>query len=499
MQEPYDNVALDVVADWQSRRSPIGGARAQGVADSQHRRIIDLTGDDEDSIQDSQSPRPAKRRRITHGPNPTSEEKTPEKKPRKVGTAESARFQSVSQESVAQKEKPHEIKDSYEDDQQLSSAGVGKARVEIPGPQEGFDRDAYSRVITSSQPSQPSDTSQIPQSSRSQDTSSSQIQNPAPRHRYSSLIWDEDIEGVIPDSQELGSSSYVPSTTQVSKAVSTPPENSELQTGTDIEAAGYTQVTSAGNSSASGIVDTQSAEGINALTQASYFDNGLHSSSVPTQSSELVSSNRDQTRTQASSDFQATGNEPLGVVTASSISTTQSAEAFNSSPELSASSESDLRDQSQASPADPQSSPAREEAESSHDFVAQPTEEQSFPPLSSTLSPQLSQISPGVEPRDILDEVPSSLPDLLTSHDSPPSQDNSVERHGATRFPSHPEQSLISEVQESSSIAFGTQVPFRRFESEEDHFASSSPFIRSSSTPSSSALLPSISAAIIER
>ncbi|KAE9364621.1 hypothetical protein N431DRAFT_388862 [Stipitochalara longipes BDJ] len=494
--EPYDNVALDVVADWQSRKPPVGGARAEGATNSHRRGIIDLTGEDEDSIQDSQSPRPAKRRRITHGPNPTSEEQTPEKKPRKVGTVESARFQSVSQDSVSQEEKPNEIKDSYEEDQQLTAAGVGKARVEIPGPQEGFDRDAYSRVVTSSQPSQPFNTPKTPQSSQSQDFSSSQIQTPAPRHKYSSLIWDEDIEGIIPDSQELGSSSYIPSTTQVSQTVSTSLENSEVQTETDTEAAGYTQVISGGEYGASGTVDSQSAEPIDALTQASYFDNDVQSSSVPTESSEVPSLDRHQTRTQQSVENQARGSEPLAAAAASS-NTTQPEAEHNLSLELRTLPDSSLHEGlTQAFPTPQQSSAALEEAGSSHNSVAQVVVEQSSPPISSDSSPQSRETKPEVRSQNKsptpLDEVPSSPPNLLTSHDSGPLHDDSIERYNAPDLSPQFSQALISDFQDSSSIAFGTQVPFQRFEDKENHFVSSSPSIRSTSVRSSSAPSPSV-------
>jgi hypothetical protein len=97
-------------------------ARALDEENSQDRQqpeIIDLT---DDNIQDSQAPRSEKRRKISHGPNPTAEEETPEKKPRKVGTVESARFQSVS--TVGQQEKPYEIKDSYEEEQELGKRGL---------------------------------------------------------------------------------------------------------------------------------------------------------------------------------------------------------------------------------------------------------------------------------------------------------------------------------------------------------------------------------------
>ncbi len=497
MQEPYENVSLDVVAEWQSRRSPVRGARAEVAADTQHSGIIDLTGQDEESIQDSQSPRPAKRRRITHGPNPTSEERTPEKKPRKVGTVESARFQSVSKESVYQKEKPNEIKDSYEDDQHLSAAEVGEARVEILAPQKGFDRDAYSKVVTSSQASQPSNNSQIPQNSPSQDSSSPQFPTPAPRHKYSSLIWDEDIEGVVPDSQELGSSSYVPSTTQVSKTVSTSPGDSENQSETDIEVAGCTRVTSGGEFSTSGTIDSQSAEAVNTLTQASYFDNSGQSSSIPIESIVLPSSDRNQPRNQEPLENQARYSDLLVADVTSPDSSAQSEEERNSLPILRASSDSGLVEGlTQAHQATQQSSAAPDEAESIHNSAAHPGVEQSSLPASSNSSPQLSEFTPkGRSQNKTKTPTPRPLqeiPSTPQNRNSDSLHRGSIERPNTDPLTSQSSQLILSDVQENSSVAFGTQVSFQRFAGEENHFSSSLISLPSSSIPSSSAESPSV-------
>jgi hypothetical protein len=239
----------------------------------------------QESTQDSQSLRPAKRRRITNGPNPTSEEQPPAKKPRRVGTAESARFQSASEESIDQQGKPNEIKDSYEEDQRLTSLGGGKATVEIP-IHDSFDRNAYSRVLTSSQLSQ------------SQVHSSPQLQTPKLRHKYSSTIWDEDIEGVIPDSQEQpGSSSYRPSETLISKTTTSSRLGTEVNTGTDLEEVGVsnTETTSShGDSKASGTLASEFAEPLNGFSQASYTYKSPYSSSVQAGPIRAPSSNPDQ-------------------------------------------------------------------------------------------------------------------------------------------------------------------------------------------------------------
>ncbi len=493
MQEPYNFVTPDVVAAWQSSRSPVGQQKdqtRQEVAEgSQPQEAIDLT---EDSTQDSQPPHAAKRRKITHGPNPTTEEQTPEKKPRKVGTVESARFQSVSQEAVAQGGKPNEIKDSYEEDQELSSAGVGKARVEIPVP-DGFDRDAYSRVVTSSQLSQPSHTSQLTQSSQPEISSSSQVQTPAPRHKYSSLIWDEDIEGVIPDSQEQpGSSSYKPSETQASKAVSTSLETSEVHT-TDLDASGLenTQLTSGGEFSASGTVNSQSAEPLDNFTQASYVDKEVQSSSIQ---SEAPSTDRDQkqTCTQDSRDNQAQDSEAQESAVASTNSSQLGAQA-KPSPGLRTLPGSSLHSRiglaSQGDHSTEQSSGLTDETDSSHNPSAQPVVDQtSLPNLQISSDSSSRSLGASSEERGQTksptppNEIPSSSPYLPISQDPLLLSEEISEKRDTIQ--SQPCEAPESDDQVSANIEFGTQVPFQRVETEHSHLLLLSPYIRSPSVPS---------------
>lgn len=473
-----------MVAAWQRRRSPVEQTRPEDEEESQQQEIIDLT---DDSIQDSQPPHPAKRRKITHGPNPTTEEETPEKKPRKVGTVESARFQSVSQEGVAQEGKANEIKDSYEEDQELSSAGAVKAKVAIPVP-GWFDRDAYSRVVTSSQPSQLSHASQLPQSSQSQNLSSSQLQTPAPRHKYSSLIWDEDIEGVIPDSQEQpGSSSYKLSETQVSKTISTSLETLEVQT-TDFGTSGLenTQVTSGGEFSASGTVDSQFAESLENFTQASYVDQRVQSSSVQT---EAPSTDRDS------------GSLEEAVV--STYSSVRLGAGKASSPELRTSSDSlihlGVTQASQGNYNIEQPSGLLDEIESSHSPSAQLVEDRNSSTNLPTSSKSSFRVPEGVPEESVREklptqakETPSSPPDLQTSQDSLPLLENSSANQVTT--PSQHGQAPVSEGKVSSSIEFGTQVPFQRVEDENYHPIQSSPNINSPSVRSSSVPSPYVSA-----
>lgn len=471
--------------------------------DRQQPEIIDLT---DDTILDSQTPRPEKRRKISHGPNPRAEEETPEKKPRKVGTIESARFQSVS--TVGQEQNSYEIKDSYEEEQELSQAGAGKARVKIPVP-DCFDRDAYSKVVTSSQPSQHSHTSQLPRSSESQDSVSSQLQTPAPRHKYSSLIWDEDIDGTIPDSQEPGSSSYKPSETQVSKNLPTSLETAgtDLNTGAVIN----TQLTSGGRFSASGTVGSCDAEPLAGFTQASYVDTGGQSSSVQT---EAKSPNRDQTRayTEDSGDNQIKDcghQEPA----AASSDFSQRGTNQTSSPAPRASSESPLTGTAQALQSDYILGPSAELSEntsSSHIPSAQQLLDQS-----SLLDLQTSSDSSrplGPQPEGTIKrksstsqkEISSSGPHLPIAEGSLLRPiDNLTEQHKDHPF-SQRNQVSVSDIEVSSSVEFGTQVPFQtvEVENENSHLVSSSPQIRSSpiqSSPIRPSSVPSLYVSAVER
>jgi hypothetical protein len=392
---------------------------------------------------------------------------------------------------VAEGERPNEIKDSYEEEQQLRLAGVGKARVEIPGPQEGFDRDAYSRVVTSSQPSQPSSTSQLPQSLQSQNLSSSQLQTPAPRHKYSSLIWDEDIEGVVPESQEqLGSSSYKPSETQISKTVSTSPENSEVPT--DFGARlGSTQVTSGEDFSLPGTVDSASADPF--FTQASYVDKGVQSSSVQTASSAAPSSARNQiyTSAQESRDNQFQESEPLNVSPTPENSPVQLEVEASPLPDLGTSIDTSLH--SVVTPASQgfhvieRSSGLPDTTESLHHFSPRPAEEQtSSPDLHSSSDSSLQLDEARSKERELLksptllDEIPSSPPNLLTSQDILPLHKGSTIEKDTTHQHSRPSQSPQPEVQTSSSIEFGTQVPLEQVK--DTNLVPLSSYIRSSST-----------------
>jgi Class II histone deacetylase complex subunits 2 and 3 len=483
-------VTLDVVADWQSRKTLVGESRAEGAADSQQVGVIDLTEED-DSIQDSQPPRPAKRRKITNGPNPTSEEQTPERKPRRVGTVESARFQSVSQESVAPEERPNEIKDSYEEEQQLSLTGVGKARVEIPGPQEDFDRDAYATVVTSSQPSQTSHISQLPQSAQSQTLSAFQLETPAPRHRYSSLIWDEEIERVIPDSQEPASS-YQPSETQLPKTVTISPEitAAHSRAGLDNSEVRDIQVTSSEISSPFETVDGESAEPFS--SQASYVDTGVQSSSAQTESCEAQSSVQIPTGTQDLPENQVQNSGPPSKARTSADSSSQLGVEQPSSPDRT-SAESLLHPHlTEVLPhcdldlersiglldttGSPQNSSVHVVREQSSPFNLL-TSSQSGPQLPKARSERetVRTISPLP-----LNEAPSSpllLPTLQSTFIRRRGKESSSEQD-TTYPPLQNSQSPASEALRSSSIEFETQVPLEQVE--DNYPIASSPYIRSS-------------------
>jgi len=108
----------------------------------------------------AQSSEPIRRwkRRRTSKP----ELESPSKKPRRVGTAETARF-SISQNSEAVKpvKASREIKDSYEEEESSNQPGQ-QVSVLVPQVGEEFDRNAYRVVQTSSsEPSQTSQQSQV--------------------------------------------------------------------------------------------------------------------------------------------------------------------------------------------------------------------------------------------------------------------------------------------------------------------------------------------------
>lgn len=385
MQEPYHFVAKDVIASWQSRRWPAGQL--------EHNQTTEEREEDTEqqgtkrstphSTQDSQPPRPAKRQKITYDSNQTPEEQGPTKKPRRVGTVESARFQSVSQEHVEQEEVPNEIKDSYEDDQQLSSPGGGKARVEISVP-DNFNPDAYARVVTSSQLSQLSYLSQI---SQSPVQSSLQLQTQTPRHKYSSTIWDEDIEGVIPDSQEQpGSSSYKPSETALSKTATSSRQNTEADTGTDLEELGFsnTQTSPHRDSRASGTVDSEFAEPLDSFTQASYTNIDPHSSSVPTESSKPPSSHPQQISQESRENRSQDVEHPCGL-----LDETRPPSDFTAPQGLEQASSPALRTSSDLSLRLPESSPEERDLASSQAQPAQTSDPEVQETSSSAFATQL--------------------------------------------------------------------------------------------------------------
>lgn len=116
----------------------------------------------------------------------------------------------------------------------MSSHKSGQFRVEVP-VHESFDRDAYAPVVASSQPSQPSYSS--PYTAQTSSQSQSQFKTPERPHRLASVIWDEDIEGVIPDSQDqAGSLSNEPADTPTSITGGTTRANTENNTLPDREA-----------------------------------------------------------------------------------------------------------------------------------------------------------------------------------------------------------------------------------------------------------------------
>ena len=176
----------------------------------------------------------------------------------------------MSQEKVDGAGLPIEIDDSYEEEQRLSSyIPPGDIRVEVGVLSDSFDRDGYYKVPPSSQPSQttPSQPSQDSQPSQHFKSSlpaatSSEFRTSA-SNKLASFIWDEDIEGVIPDSQEPGDSPYKLPDTPTSKTRASTTQSTENNTEAEPEAITFKETqlgSSCGASRISGDVDSQLAE-----------------------------------------------------------------------------------------------------------------------------------------------------------------------------------------------------------------------------------------------
>jgi hypothetical protein len=132
LQEPYDNVRREAIADWERKKSRRQGKPFVG-------------GQQQSSPLDIEPSRPAKRQRLTRPT--TSPNQGPRKKPRRAGTAETARFQSVSQETVSSHSRVAEIKDSYEEEEIPSEENPNiLVGVLMPRVDDTFDRDAYAKV-----------------------------------------------------------------------------------------------------------------------------------------------------------------------------------------------------------------------------------------------------------------------------------------------------------------------------------------------------------------
>jgi hypothetical protein len=98
---------------------------------------------------------------------------------------------------------------------------------------------------------------------------------PASSRQQSSYIWDEDIEGVVPDSQEPGSSSYKPPVTPSSNTGATSKRHTTTETEADLETIEYrsTQWSSSRDESRdSGNIDSQLAEPASYLGSASHIE-----------------------------------------------------------------------------------------------------------------------------------------------------------------------------------------------------------------------------------
>ena len=205
LQEKGKDVTVIAIADWEIKKRESGDGAREG--ELQYSELKDS--------QDTPPIDPSKRKRSFADLNPAPPEQPLPKKTRRVGTAETARFQSISQETHESGEILTEIKDSYEEDKQLSLYEVIQPRVEIPAVYDNFDRGAYSEVsATSSSSSQPQPSISIDSQSQSQ------LQTPIQRAKPSN-IKDRDI---ILDSQALpDSSSSRPETESLSTVTSPGP------------------------------------------------------------------------------------------------------------------------------------------------------------------------------------------------------------------------------------------------------------------------------------
>jgi hypothetical protein len=170
-----------------------------------------------------------------------------------------------------------EIKDSYED-QELSSHNTGNIQIRIP-VLEDFDRDAYIVAPPSSQAqSQPSGQSSSYNHNSVAPVVSSPLRTPttpASSRRQSPYIWDEDIEGVVPDSQEPDSSSYQPPVTPSSNTGATSKRPTTTETEAELEDIEFrsTQWNSSRDESRdSGNIDSQLAEPASYLGSASHIE-----------------------------------------------------------------------------------------------------------------------------------------------------------------------------------------------------------------------------------
>lgn len=190
----------DIIETWNKRNQTSSSSRAHTSSASQSEPTA--------SSEESQSLRPAKRRKITSAVREASLEDSPARAPQSNGK---------------------EIKDSYEEEEKLSSLGERRALVVIPPKDEDFNPEEYDIVsVQSTQPSpNPTPRQRSEQSSRLADApspirhSSSPIRKSIPRKKNRSCIWDEDIpqsEAIVPDSQEPhASSTYIPSATATSR------------------------------------------------------------------------------------------------------------------------------------------------------------------------------------------------------------------------------------------------------------------------------------------
>lgn len=195
LQEPRENVTDLAIEDWESKKQKL--EESKGKARHSEHPSSSFQTDISEPIGTGKRKKPSRK---------SFEFKLRKaKRARTAGTSDTARFQTISQESPNSQQQPREIKDSYEEDISPSSELLefaSRARVEIPQVPSTLNRAAY-YPIEDSQPSQKEYSQDQTDSTQSQPQTQSQTfrQPSSPRK----LSWEEeDISSEEPSDQPVG-------------------------------------------------------------------------------------------------------------------------------------------------------------------------------------------------------------------------------------------------------------------------------------------------------